>query len=86
MSDHYLITGCTHGLGKALAHECLRQNHHVIGVGRDATAVEDLTSLYPEQFHLIQADLSQPQGIISAGQALRDHSESRNTPPSLSHS
>ncbi|MBK9140393.1 MAG: SDR family oxidoreductase [Verrucomicrobia bacterium] len=42
-----VITGVTRGLGRALVDECVRAGHTVVGCGRDAGAVAELTSRFP---------------------------------------
>ncbi len=42
-----LITGCTRGLGRAMAAEFVQQGWHVAGCGRSAAAVQKMAGLFP---------------------------------------
>lgn len=49
-----LITGCTRGIGRALADELVRLGHVVVGCGRDAAQVRELARAHPAP-HAFQA-------------------------------
>ena len=44
----WLITGCSTGLGRALAEAALQRGDNVVATARDASKVEDLTTAYPD--------------------------------------
>ncbi|MCG7947978.1 MAG: SDR family oxidoreductase [Candidatus Thiodiazotropha taylori] len=49
-----LISGATHGIGKAICRYLLEQGHEVVGIGRDFSAWTDPS----ERFHKVTIDLS----------------------------
>ncbi|MFI5892501.1 oxidoreductase [Actinoplanes sp. NPDC051513] len=52
MTTTWLITGCSTGLGRALAEAVLARGDNAAVTARDVTAVEDLTKAYPSALAL----------------------------------
>jgi NAD(P)-dependent dehydrogenase (short-subunit alcohol dehydrogenase family) len=68
-----VVTGAGGGLGRALAVE-LSQSMTVVGLGRDATALEDTAQLSSEgRFHGIEADVSNFNSTSQAFDKARIH-------------
>lgn len=59
----WLITGCSSGLGKALARGALEQGHRVIATARDTAAVEELASGFPETCRTLPLDVTDTEQV-----------------------
>ncbi len=55
MTETVMISGCSRGLGRALAQRYLEAGHRVIGFSRSRTA--ELSDRYPDRFHYQAVDL-----------------------------
>jgi short-subunit dehydrogenase len=70
-----VITGATHGLGRALADEFARGGHNLLLVARDELAlkkaVQELSSAYDVEVKTLAADLSTEEGCAAVEQALK---------------
>jgi NAD(P)-dependent dehydrogenase (short-subunit alcohol dehydrogenase family) len=67
----WFITGCSTGLGRALAAAVLDRGHNAVVTARDVTRVRDLTDAYPDTalaFSLDVADAAQAAGAVRAGE------------------
>lgn len=53
-----LVTGCSRGLGKALASRLIRLGYTVFPVVRNSESIQELSGSHPEQCHPILADVS----------------------------
>ena len=62
----WLITGCSAGLGRALAGEAARRGHRVIATARDPATLEDLRSAAPNRVRTIALDVTDPGAIAVA--------------------
>lgn len=63
----WLITGCSSGLGRALAETCLVQGHRVLATARDAQTLLQLSDRFPETcrtFALDVADAAQVADVV----------------------
>ncbi|MEV6886214.1 SDR family NAD(P)-dependent oxidoreductase [Streptomyces sp. NPDC051135] len=47
MGRRWLVTGCSSGLGRALAEAAARDGHEVAVTARDTTALDDLATAWP---------------------------------------
>jgi short-subunit dehydrogenase len=58
-----LITGCSSGIGRALAEELARRDHHVIATARSEESIEDLSSDF---ITIARLDVTDPNSIDAA--------------------
>jgi NAD(P)-dependent dehydrogenase (short-subunit alcohol dehydrogenase family) len=66
----WLITGCSTGLGRALAEEVLNRGANAVVTARDVAAVRDLAEAYPDTALALPLDVTDPAQIAeSAHQA-----------------
>ncbi|CQD09714.1 short chain dehydrogenase [Mycobacterium lentiflavum] len=61
----WLITGCSTGLGRALAEAVIETGHHAVVTARDAAKVADLADIAPERVLPVALDVTK-QGQIDA--------------------
>jgi NAD(P)-dependent dehydrogenase (short-subunit alcohol dehydrogenase family) len=64
----WLITGCSTGLGRALAEAVLARGDNAAVTARDAAAVEDLAKAYPGNALALALDVTDPAQIDEATQ------------------
>jgi NAD(P)-dependent dehydrogenase (short-subunit alcohol dehydrogenase family) len=62
----WLITGCSTGLGRALAEAVIGAGHNAIVTARDAGKVADLADTAPERVLALALDVTQPPQVASA--------------------
>lgn len=62
----WLITGCSKGLGRALARGALEAGYRVMASARDATALEDLIGEYGDAVAAVQLDVTRPEQVEAA--------------------
>lgn len=67
----WLITGCSTGLGRALAQHVLETGHNAVITARDTASVADLTDAYPETSLAVPLDVRNEEQIDSAVEAAR---------------
>ncbi len=65
----WLITGCSAGLGRALAEEVLREGDQAVVTARDTATVADLADAYPSQALTVALDVTRPDQIVAAVRA-----------------
>jgi NAD(P)-dependent dehydrogenase (short-subunit alcohol dehydrogenase family) len=65
----WLITGCSTGLGRALAAAVLERGDNAIVTARDASTVEDLVAAHPLNAHAVRLDVTDPTQIRAAVEA-----------------
>lgn len=66
----WLITGCSSGLGRALAQAVIEAGHDAVVTARDVAKVADLASAAPERVLAAALDVTEPAQVASAvGQA-----------------
>ncbi|MGD1173365.1 oxidoreductase [Mycobacterium seoulense] len=66
----WLITGCSSGLGRALAEAVIEAGHHAVVTARDVAKVADLAAVAPERVLAAALDVTDPAQVASAvGQA-----------------
>ena len=63
-----LITGCTSGIGEALAREFARQGHNIVGCGRRLKNLENLSNELGRnsfgQHHFFQCDVGDYNSVV----------------------
>jgi NAD(P)-dependent dehydrogenase (short-subunit alcohol dehydrogenase family) len=64
----WLITGCSTGLGRALAQAVIDAGHNAVVTARDVTKVTDLADTTPERVLAVALDVTSPDQIASAVQ------------------
>ena len=52
----WLITGCSSGLGLALATEALVAGHMVVATARNPSALDDLAARFPETCRVLESE------------------------------
>ena len=62
----WLITGCSTGIGRAIAVAVLAKGHRVAVTARDPASVEDIVRAYPEQAIACRLDVTDRAQILAA--------------------
>lgn len=62
----WLITGCSTGLGRALAEAVIEARHNAVVTARDAAKVADLADIAPDRVLAVALDVTNPDQIDSA--------------------
>ncbi|MCP2031330.1 NAD(P)-dependent dehydrogenase (short-subunit alcohol dehydrogenase family) [Okibacterium sp. HSC-33S16] len=62
----WLITGCSTGLGRALATAVLAHGHNAVVTARDVTSVSDITDTAPESALALALDVTDPAQVAAA--------------------
>jgi NAD(P)-dependent dehydrogenase (short-subunit alcohol dehydrogenase family) len=62
----WLITGCSTGLGRALAEAVIQTGHNAVVTARDVTKVADLADTAPERVLAVALDVTKPEQVTSA--------------------
>ena len=68
----WLITGCSTGLGRALAEAVIGAGHNAVVTGRDAAAVADLAASASERVLAVALDVTKPAQVTSAVQRAQE--------------
>jgi NAD(P)-dependent dehydrogenase (short-subunit alcohol dehydrogenase family) len=68
----WLITGCSTGLGRALAEAVITAGHNAVVTARDVTKVADLADDAPERALAVTLDVTKPDLIAAAVQQAQD--------------
>lgn len=69
----WLITGCSTGLGRALAEEVLKAGHRAVITARDSDSLADLAEAYPETALSLPLDVRYADQIHSVVDGATDH-------------
>src|ERR1700720_311033 len=64
----WLITGCSSGLGRALAEAVIGAGHNAVVTARNVTSVADLSDTSPEHVLAVALDVTKPDQVASAAQ------------------
>src|ERR1700694_3507351 len=64
----WLITGCSPGLGRALAQAALTHGHNAVVTARDATKLQELADTYPDTALALPLDVTDPEQVTAAVQ------------------
>jgi len=62
----WFITGCSTGLGRALAEAVLAAGHRAVVTARDVATVEDLEAAHPDAALALALDVTDPVAIVEA--------------------
>ena len=62
----WLITGCSTGLGRALAEEVLGRGHNAVVTARSAAAVQDLVDAHPDSALAVALDVTDDAQVTDA--------------------
>lgn len=62
----WLITGCSTGLGRALAEEVLARGHQAVVTARDVEAVRDLVDAHPDRALAVALDVTSDEQVRTA--------------------
>jgi NAD(P)-dependent dehydrogenase (short-subunit alcohol dehydrogenase family) len=65
----WLITGCSTGLGRALAEAVLTRGDNAVVTARDAASVRDLAEAHPETALALALDVTDPAQVTAAARA-----------------
>jgi NAD(P)-dependent dehydrogenase (short-subunit alcohol dehydrogenase family) len=68
----WLVTGCSRGLGRALAEAVLADGDQLVATARDPAQLADLTDRYGDQVRTIALDVTDPAAARSAVRAAVD--------------
>ncbi len=68
----WLITGCSTGLGRALAEAVIDAGHNAVVTARDITRVADLADAKPERALAVALDVTKPEQVSSAVQQAQE--------------
>jgi NAD(P)-dependent dehydrogenase (short-subunit alcohol dehydrogenase family) len=69
----WLITGCSTGLGRALAEAVLARGDNAVVTARDAAKVQDLEKAYPDTARALALDVTDPTQVTAAVQQAEAH-------------
>ena len=72
MSQRWLITGSSRGLGRAMASAVLEAGHYLVATARDATDLQDLVDRYGERVRAVSLDVTDPVAAERAIQVASD--------------
>jgi NAD(P)-dependent dehydrogenase (short-subunit alcohol dehydrogenase family) len=68
----WLITGCSTGLGRALAEAVLARGDQAVVTARDVAAVRDLADAHPERALALPLDVTDPDRVADAARQTRE--------------
>jgi NAD(P)-dependent dehydrogenase (short-subunit alcohol dehydrogenase family) len=68
----WFITGCSTGLGRALAEAVIGAGHNAVVTARDVKKVADLTDNAPERVLAVALDVTKPEQVISSMQQAQE--------------
>lgn len=72
MSQRWLITGSSRGLGRALAEAALAAGHRVVATARDLRALEDLAARHGQAVRLAALDVTDPDAAAGTVAVAKD--------------
>ena len=71
MGKHFVITGVSRGLGRALAEALIAEGHRVSGCARQAETMAELARQYPDQ-HFTAVDIGDAAAVQTWAEAVLD--------------
>jgi NAD(P)-dependent dehydrogenase (short-subunit alcohol dehydrogenase family) len=71
----WLITGCSTGLGRALAEAVINAGHNAVVTARDSSKVTDLAEATPDRVLALALDVTKPEQVTSAVQQAQERFE-----------
>ena len=71
----WLITGCSTGLGRALAEAVIDAGHNAVVTARDVSKVADLADATPDRVLAVTLDVTDPEQIAAAVREAEDRFE-----------
>ena len=69
----WLITGCSTGLGRALASAALEQGHQVVVTSRRVGEIQDLAEQFPDTALAVALDVTDPSAVTAAVSQAQQH-------------
>ncbi|OAV62771.1 oxidoreductase [Enteractinococcus helveticum] len=69
----WLITGCSTGLGRALAQEVLAAGHNAVITARDTATLTELAEAYPQTYLAVPLDVRFGDQVIAAVDTAHQH-------------
>ncbi|TDO51700.1 short-subunit dehydrogenase [Kribbella sp. VKM Ac-2527] len=69
----WLITGCSTGLGRALAETVLAQGHNAVVTARDVATVQEIAVRHPDTALALPLDVTVDEQVTEAVRAAEDH-------------
>lgn len=72
-SQVWFISGCSTGIGRALAMECLSRGLRVAVTARDVSSAEDIVNGHQDRALTLPLDVTKPEQIANAVAAARHH-------------
>lgn len=66
MSQRWLITGCSRGLGRALSEAVLHAGHRLVATGRERAQLADLAERYGDTIRTAALDVTDPDAAHAA--------------------
>ncbi len=73
MTQRWLITGCSRGIGRALAHAVLEAGHRLIATAREPAHLADLAARYGDRVRVLALDVTDTDEAEAAVCAAHDH-------------
>lgn len=70
MGKKILLTGCTKGLGRAMVDDFIRAGACVAGMGRDASALSELTACYGAPHRFDRVDVADDSAVQAYAEAI----------------
>ncbi|WP_072690928.1 oxidoreductase [Rhodococcus marinonascens] len=64
----WFITGCSTGLGRALAEAVLARGHNAVVTARDTAKLAELSEAYPDTALALPLDVTDPDQVVEAAQ------------------
>ena len=68
----WLITGCSKGIGRALAQQALQSGYRVVVTARDTATLADVVKEHPEAVAAVELDVTKPDQVKAAIRAAED--------------